>query len=329
MTRLDDLVAAGLAVAALGVMAANAAAAPAQAPWIWVGWTAAIPFLLLLSPSVESWLRARVVAAPALRVRVPATLVAIGLVAALASGSESWWRVVLWPLCVAGAVAAVGRNRSVEYGGGRLVAGALALGLAAGAWDRAFKIAVPGGTRLGFTFLTAVALALFLYRAVRPLRTLDVRPALARRELLLAMAAAAAVAIVAIPAGFATGFIVFNPKWNGVAHAAAKLLGLVVFVGVPEELLFRGLIQEGLSRLRGPRTGWIAASVLFGLTHITKPTGLPAAAEQALRLNWRYALLAAIAGLAYGWVYRRTGKVSAAALTHGAVDWLWSTYFGR
>lgn len=329
MKRRDDLVAAGLAVAALGVMAANAAAAPAQAPWIWVGWAAAIPFLLLLSPSVESWLRARVEAAPALRVRVPATLVAIGLVAALASGTVSWWRVVLWPLCIAGAVAAVGRDRTMEYGGGRLVAGALALGLAAGAWDRAFKIAVPGGTRLGFTFLTAVALALFLYRAVRPLRTLDVRPALSRSELLLALAAAAAVAVVAIPTGFATGFIVFNPKWSGVAHAAAKLLGLVVFVGVPEELLFRGLIQEGLSRLRGPRTGWIAASVLFGLSHITKPTGLPPAVEHALRLNWRYALLAAIAGLAYGWVYRRTGKVSAAAVTHGAVDWLWSTYFGR
>ena len=329
MSRRDDLVVAAVTVAALGVMATNAAAAPAQAPWIWVGWAAAIPFLLLLSPSVESWLRARVVAAPALRVRVPAALVVIGLVAALASGTVSWWRVALWPLCIAGAVVAVDGVRTDEYGGGRLVAGALALGLAAGAWDRSFKIAVPGGTSMGFTFLTAVALALFLYRVVRPLRTLDVRAALSRRELLLALAAAAAVAIVALPAGFATGFLVFNPKWHGVAHAAAKLLGLVVFVGVPEELLFRGLIQEGLSRLRGPRTGWIAASLLFGLTHITKPTGLPPAVDHALRLNWRYALLAAIAGLAYGWVYRRTGKVSAAALTHGAVNWLWSTYFGR
>lgn len=327
MSRRDDLVVAAVTVAALGVMATNAAAA--QSRWTWIGWAAAVPFLLLLSPSVESWLRARVVAAPALRVRVPVALVVIGLVAALANGTVPWWRVALWPLCIAGAVAAVGRDRTVEYGGGRLVAGALALGLAAGAWDRSFKIAVPGGTSMGFTFLTAVALALFLYRVVRPLRTLDVRLALSRRELLLALAAAAAVAIVALPAGFATGFVVFNPKWHGVAHAAAKLLGLVVFVGVPEELLFRGLIQEGLSRLRGPRTGWIAASLLFGLTHITKPTGLPPAIDHVLRLNWRYALLAAIAGLAYGWVYRRTGKVSAAALTHGAVNWLWSTYFGR
>ena len=34
-------------------------------------------------------------------------------------------------------------------------------------------------------------------------------------------------------------------------------------------------------------------------------------------------LLASLAGIAYGWTWRTTGKVSAAAVTHTLVDWLW------
>ena len=32
--------------------------------------------------------------------------------------------------------------------------------------------------------------------------------------------------------------------------------------------------------------------------------------------GWRYAALAAIAGLGYGWAMRRTGRLEAAVLTH-------------
>ena len=48
--------------------------------------------------------------------------------------------------------------------------------------------------------------------------------------------------------------------------------------------------------------------------------------KHAPPLNWRYALLATLAGFAYGWVYRRTGRLAAAAVTHGLVDWTWSTF---
>jgi membrane protease YdiL (CAAX protease family) len=327
MTRHDAVTGVVVGVA-MGHLAATAAAAPDEWPWIWIVGAAAAPALVLLAPAAERWVRVRVVLRPGLRLAVPAALVVVGVATAFASGQIAAWRVVVWPVAIALAIVAVGREGAADHNGWRLLAGAVALGLAAGAWDRALKIAVPGGTRLGFTFLTAVALALFLYRCVRPLRSLDVRPALGPRELGWAMAALAAAALVALPVGLATGFIEWNPKWSGLGHAGAKLFGLVIFVGLPEELLFRGLIQEGLTRLSSPRLGWIAGSLLFGLSHITKPTGLPPAPE-TLRLNWRYALLATIAGLAYGWVYQRTRKVSAAALTHGSLNWVWSTWFGR
>ena len=74
----------------------------------------------------------------------------------------------------------------------------------------------------------------------------------------------------------------------------------------------------------------LVASVIFGVAHIFKATGLtPDQRQEFFHLNWRYGLLATVAGLGYGWIYRRTGKISAAAITHGAVDWVWSGFFGR
>lgn len=56
----------------------------------------------------------------------------------------------------------------------------------------------------------------------------------------------------------------------------------------PEEFLFRGLLQNLLSRmLTSDAYGWICASVLFGFSHITN-YHFP---------NWRYVLLASIAAL--------------------------------
>ena len=77
---------------------------------------------------------------------------------------------------------------------------------------------------------------------------------------------------------------------------------------MPEEFLFRGLIQNLLSRRLGVPLGLAVGSVIFGLSHLPDP---------------RYAVLATIAGVAYGWVYLRTGKVTASAITHALVDAVW------
>jgi membrane protease YdiL (CAAX protease family) len=39
--------------------------------------------------------------------------------------------------------------------------------------------------------------------------------------------------------------------------------------------------------------------------------------------NWAYVAMATLAGLAYGWVWRRTGKITAAAVTHALVNFVW------
>ncbi|MDO8666987.1 MAG: CPBP family intramembrane metalloprotease, partial [Gemmatimonadales bacterium] len=216
------------------------------------------------------------------------------------------------------AVALVTHREATEPGVGTLLPLGLVVGILAGVWQRTLFIRVPGGTKIGLAFFLALDLALFLLLVARPLPSFDVGFGLSRRTVALAVAAAGVVALVGLPIGFAIGFVKWNWRWLGWSYAAVRLFGLILFVGLPEVMLVRGLILEGLTRAWNPRWGWLVASVLFGLAHITKA---------APPLNWRYALLATLAGLGYGWVYARTGKLAAAAVTHGSADWLWGTFF--
>jgi membrane protease YdiL (CAAX protease family) len=319
MQNRDSLV--GWVVAGVSLLALAAFGAEGAARWPWLGFNlaAAAPFLLLLIPEFREWVRARVDAQPQLSVHVPFGLAVYGMGAALLSGSHNWLNMVLWPVCVAIAVAGLGGRSSDEPAAGRLLLSGAALWALGGLWERPLQIRVPGGTHLGLAYLAALDIALFLYLVVRPIRTFDVRLGLRAREVGLALGAVVVLAAVAIPLGMVIGFLHVEPRWLGPGYAAARLFGLVVFVGLPEEMLFRGVFQESFSRLWNPRVGLVVGSLVFGLSHLPK---------HAPPLNWPYALLATLAGLGYGWVYQRTGRLAAAAMTHGVVDWIWGTFLG-
>jgi len=132
------------------------------------------------------------------------------------------------------------------------------------------------------------------------------------------LASLGAFACIAIPLGMKMHFIAFDPQWQHWKTEPAAALGILFFTAWPEELLFRGLLQNCLSRaVKNERVGWIAVLVLFGFSHITNG-GFP---------NWRYVILAAIAGFFYGWTWRRTGSIFASALVHAGVDVLWHFLF--
>ena len=82
-------------------------------------------------------------------------------------------------------------------------------------------------------------------------------------------------------------------------------------VALAEEFLFRGLLQQRLSLwLRSSPAGCIMASIAFGLVHL--PFGrFP---------NWRFALLAGIAGLFYGRAYAKSGGIRAAMVAHALMN---------
>ena len=307
---------AGFTVAALALLGAEG---DARWPWLAFDLAAAAAFLLLLVPQGREWVARLLARHPGLVVHVPLGLALYGMVAALLAGSHNWVNLLLWPVGAGLATVALGLERAREPSPVRLLVAAVAVAVVWGIWERGIQIAVPGGTHLSIGPLVALVLALFLFAVVHPLRTFDVDLDLSARQLGIAVAVVAGLALVAIPLGFAIGFLSYQSRWLGPVHGVLRMYGLILFVGLPEEMLFRGVIQEAFTRLWGPRTGLVLGAVVFGLLHLVKHISHP---------NWAYGLLATAAGLAYGWVYQRTGRLAAAAVTHGAVDWIWSMFLG-
>jgi membrane protease YdiL (CAAX protease family) len=123
---------------------------------------------------------------------------------------------------------------------------------------------------------------------------------------------------VAVPLGLAIHFIEFAPRWHSAASLPLAFLGILILTAWPEEFLFRGVLQNLLSRVtNSDSTGWLAASICFGLSHISNGHAP----------NWRYAFLATIAGLFYGGTWRKTGSIFASAIVHALVDTLWHLLF--
>jgi membrane protease YdiL (CAAX protease family) len=118
--------------------------------------------------------------------------------------------------------------------------------------------------------------------------------------------------------GLALCFLHPHTTVPALGKAALTWTGIFVFVAVPEELFFRGWVQNLLERRVGRRAGLLIASVLFGLSHFNK---------RSPTFNWRYVLLAAIAGIFYGRAWRENRRVPTSTITHTCVDWLWSWWF--
>jgi hypothetical protein len=122
---------------------------------------------------------------------------------------------------------------------------------------------------------------------------------------------------IALALGLALGFLHVHRAWPGTAMIAGAWVFTFFFVAVPEELFFRGWLQNLLERRVGRTAALLATSVLFGLAHFNKRTTF---------FNWQYVLLAAIAGVFYGRAWRSERRVGASAVTHATVDALWSLW---
>ena len=118
--------------------------------------------------------------------------------------------------------------------------------------------------------------------------------------------------------GLALGFIRPHANLPSPGDAGLRWVGIFFFVAVPEELFFRAWVQNLLERRVGPRAALLIASALFGLSHFNK---------RAAHFNWKYVLLATLAGIFYGRAWCERRRVPASTVTHTFVDWIWSWWF--
>ena len=135
------------------------------------------------------------------------------------------------------------------------------------------------------------------------------------RDLAYGAAAFLICAPILVVGGRLLGFI---PPFHAPAHPSARAIGRtfgLIFVGtaMPEEILFRSLIQNWLMQRYGFTTGMLMVSALiFGSAHLDNgPQPLP---------NWRYMILATIAGIAYGKAFQKSSSVFSSVTCHALVD---------
>jgi uncharacterized protein len=181
--------------------------------------------------------------------------------------------------------------------------------LMAGAWPHPGLSALPK-----FEMLLS---ALYAFLVVRRLEGVGFDFRARMRDFAIGLREWIFYAPIAIGLGLALRFIHFVPRRPGVGTFAAAYLITFFFVAIPEEFFFRGLLQNLLEPRLGRTRALIVAAVIFGLSHFNKP----------LPFNWRYVIMAAIAGIFYGraWLDRR--RLTCSAITHTTVDVVWGMWW--
>jgi membrane protease YdiL (CAAX protease family) len=113
--------------------------------------------------------------------------------------------------------------------------------------------------------------------------------------------------LVGVPLGVGEYFIITPaaafPTFE-IKYLMRDLAYMVIFVGLGEELLFRGLVQRDMTNLLGWKWGLLGASLMFGVMHLT----------------WRSILelgFTSLAGVLLGYLYYRTRSLTSPIVAHG------------
>lgn len=174
----------------------------------------------------------------------------------------------------------------------------------------------PGGLG-GFPKMMMANAALYGYLLIKPIEGVgyDLTPRLGDwktglREFLY-------YAPIVLTLGILLGFIHWQGLLAKTQQFPAAWIFTFIFVALPEELFFRGLVQNLLERHMTRGRALLLASLLFGLSHFNKGAAF----------NWRYVILATIAGIFYGRAWRAQRRLFASSITHTTVDAVWSIWW--
>ena len=254
----------------------------------------------------------------ALRIALPALLVAPYAMISISQHSFRWAWFALYaalPVAIAWLLLRAAAADAEQRGNWRDALILLLLGLAVDL--RWFDRAWPSGLRaLNELFLVDAGLYGFL--AIRQLGGTGVDFHLKWSDWKTGLRELVFFAPIVLALGLALGFIHPHRNLPGIGSALLRWVEIFFLTAVPEELFFRAWVQNLLERRVGRRAALVIASVLFGLSHFNK---------RSVHFNWRYVLLATIAGIFYGRAWRARRRVPASSITHASVDWIWGLWF--
>lgn len=123
---------------------------------------------------------------------------------------------------------------------------------------------------------------------------------------------------VGFPLAMWLGAMRFDPAQFQIWKAAGTFFGILWVVALSEEFLFRGLLQQWIGKWSGrPQVALVVTALLFGAVHLPF-RDFP---------NWKFALVAAVAGWFYGRAYQQASSIRAGMVAHACVVTVWRTLF--
>jgi membrane protease YdiL (CAAX protease family) len=167
----------------------------------------------------------------------------------------------------------------------------------------------------------AIVLALWLFLIGRGMKGMKYNLPRQQQDFLNPLIGFAVLLPVLGILGYALGFL---PAPHAPHFAWPKLgtrfLTIFCATALPEEILFRALMQNWLmQRFGAGNLTLLAAGIIFGCAHLNNgPQAAP---------NWRYAILASIAGVVFGRVFQKSTSILSSASLHALVNTVKYAFF--
>jgi hypothetical protein len=136
--------------------------------------------------------------------------------------------------------------------------------------------------------LVLVDCGLYGFMVIRQLSDVGFDLRVRWRDLLVGLRETVFFAPIAIGLGLALRFLEWHGKLPSLGEIGFAWMFTFLFIAIPEELYFRGWVQNLLERRVGRRPALFLTAIIFGMAHFNK---------RARFFNWRYVLLAALAGI--------------------------------
>lgn len=249
------------------------------------------------------------------RLILPAAFGVPYVLVAAASVHGSWLTLYLGlPILIAALLWHAQQADPQQQGNWRDLAILLLLGLAVDL--RWFEPAWPAQFRV-INKLILLDSGLYAFLAIRRLANVGFDLRIRLHDVKIGLRELLFYAPIAVSLGLWLGFLHFRSHVPQLGMAAATWLVAFFAIALPEEIYFRGWIQNLLERCLGRRSSLVITALIFGLAHFNK---------RSTRFNWKYVLLATIAGIFYGRAWRQRQRVAASAITHSCVDAIWSLW---
>jgi uncharacterized protein len=286
-------------------------------------WPIAIAALLALIPYLaaaffgKSFAMATGTFSSRTRIFAPAVLCIPYAIVALSAGMLRWYWLALYallPVAIATLMTQARRVDSQQHGNWRDYLVLIAVGLAVDL--RWFEAAWPAHLAV-FNKVLLLDAGVYGFLMLRQLDSVGFALRLRWRDLGLGLREFLLYAPIAVVLGLSLGFLHAHAVWPSPLQFGGAFAFTFFFIAVPEELFFRGWLQNLLERHMGRYPALILSAMLFGLSHWNKRT---------TTFNWQYVLLATLAGIFYGRAWRRDRRIGASAITHATVDTVWSIW---